>query len=350
MSNTVKVALYITLILIASVAGFFSLKGFGRVMNKQRLDTSELEQVEPEKKEPVASVEPETGTNTLAATTASNAIPSVVQTNMAALSNALSVLTNQDGSTNAIVAPHGTNGASMATASTNVGKKNSKVAKANGARGGSVPAEQGGSHMVLWTALFVVSLAGLGLLIARDVSHYFGNKALEVIYNDEGKGVANPEYETAEQVWANGKHLEAIGLMREYLNKNPREQHVALRIAEIYEKDLQNHLAAALEYEEVLKHKLAPDRWGWAAIHLCNLYFKLDQEQKAYALLRRIVKEYGETPAAEKARKRLEQVDGSMPLEDMTEGQVNSSPGATSPTEAAPPSNSNLPPGFRPKK
>ena len=34
--------------------------------------------------------------------------------------------------------------------------------------------------------------------------------------------------------------------MREYLKKNPREQHAALRIAEIYEKDLQNNLAAAL--------------------------------------------------------------------------------------------------------
>ena len=56
--------------------------------------------------------------------------------------------------------------------------------------------------------------------------------------------------------------------MREYLLKNPREQHVSLRIAEIYEKDLANPLAAALEYEEVLKQKLPAERWGWAAIHL----------------------------------------------------------------------------------
>ena len=40
---------------------------------------------------------------------------------------------------------------------------------------------------------------------------------------------------------------------REYLNKHPREQYVALRIAEIYEENLNNPLAAALEYEEVLK-------------------------------------------------------------------------------------------------
>src|SRR6266540_2284702 len=94
--------------------------------------------------------------------------------------------------------------------------------------------------------------------------------------------------------WADGHHLEAIRLMREYLQKNPREQHVALRIAEIYEKDLQNYLAAALEYEEVLKHKLPPERWGWAAVHLCNLYTsKLNHSDKAIILLQRIVTEYG---------------------------------------------------------
>jgi hypothetical protein len=42
----------------------------------------------------------------------------------------------------------------------------------------------------------------------------------------------------------------------------------------------------------VLKKKLPDERWGWAAIHLCNLYFKLGQEMKGYALLQRIVKEF----------------------------------------------------------
>src|SRR2546429_1455339 len=49
-------------------------------------------------------------------------------------------------------------------------------------------------------------------------------------------------------LFRSGNFLEAIQLMRDYLKQNPREQHVALRIAEIYEKDLQNFLAAALEY------------------------------------------------------------------------------------------------------
>src|SRR5438876_10876909 len=195
-------------------------------------------------------------------------------------------------------------------------------------------------HLGAWGAGMVLSIVGLGLLLANDLSHFFSGRAMKVLYNEEGEGVANPDYEKAEEEWAKGNFLDAIQLMRDYLKLNPREQHVALRIAEIYEKDLENHLAAALEYEEVLKQKLPPERWGWAAIHLCNVYTsKLNQADKAIALLQRIVVEYGETAAAEKARKRLTQ------LED--EGII----AAPSPSlmEAAPPA-SHLPPGFAPKK
>jgi tetratricopeptide (TPR) repeat protein len=163
------------------------------------------------------------------------------------------------------------------------------------------------------------------------------------MFNDEGVGIKNPEYEEAEQEWANGHHLEAIRMMREYLEKNPREQYVALRIAEIYEKDLNNLLAAALEYEEILKNKLPPERWGWAAIHLCNLYSKLNKSDQAVALLQRIVSEYGQTAAAKKARERLGIAEPSeAALED------NSSDQTEPPADEK--STSNLPPGFRPKK
>src|SRR6266498_4546593 len=188
-------------------------------------------------------------------------------------------------------------------------------------------------HLGAWGAGLVLSLVGLGLILAHDVSDFFGSRALKVLYNDEGEGIANPDYEKAEEEWANGRFLEAIQLMRDYLKQNPREQHVALRIAEIYEKDLQNFLAAALEYEEILKQKLPAERWGWAAVHLCNLYTsKMNQSDKAIALLQRIVSEYGETAAAEKARKRLTQLeeDGIIP------------PSVETASAPAP----NLPPGF----
>jgi len=190
-----------------------------------------------------------------------------------------------------------------------------------------------------WGAGLVISVVLLGLLLAHQASQYLGTRAVNALYNDDLEGIASADYERAEQEWAKGNHLEAIQLLREYLKANPREQHVALRIAEIYEKDLENPLAAALEYEEVLQLKLPPERWGWAAIHLCNLYTgKLNQLDKAVALLRRITAEHGQTAAADKARKRLDQL--------VADGII---PPSQSDSEAGAPV-SNLPPGFAPKR
>lgn len=201
------------------------------------------------------------------------------------------------------------------------------------------------SGKVKWGSLGMLLLCVVGLAVvgAYDFSRAVADKVDELVFNDNLEGVKDPEYEEAEKVWANGQHLEAVQLMRDYLKKNPREVHVALRIAEIYEKDLGNYLAAALEYEEVLKKKLPPDRWGWAAIHLSNLYSgRLNKPNEAMALLNRIVNEYGQTPAAKKARERL-----GIP-EPVEEVAATPAP-EPEPVKAAEPPKSNLPPGFRPK-
>jgi TolA-binding protein len=343
MSNQVKIILYAVLVLVASISGYYALTNFGRMMDRASNRGAGLEEVEPEKKAAEeTAVEP---TPAPATNRTQSPKPSEVGTNVLAVSNAISLLTNQGGTLTA------TNTNTVAAAATNTSTETTVPSAGGAAKKTGKAKAPGGGRMGLWTALFFISVIALGFLIASDVSHFMGTRALKTIYNDEGEGVKNPEYEQAEQVWADGNHLEAIGLMRDYLKKNPREQHVAMRIAEIYEKDLRNYLAAALEYEEVLKHKLPPDRWGWAAIHLCNLYFKLNQEQKGYDLLRRIVKEYPQTPAADKARKRLEQVDGASVEQLATEENVRSStpaaPDAPAPSYEPP---SNLPPGFRPKK
>lgn len=214
--------------------------------------------------------------------------------------------------------------------------------------------------MIGYLAALVGALIGLGLMIAYDITHYVGGAAVDAMLDDRGEGARDPEYERAEQTWANGKHLEAIQMMREFLKKNPREQYAALRIAEIYEKDLNNFLAAALEYEEVLKKKLPAERWGWAAIHLCNLYSKLGQQDKTLALLQRIADEYPNTAAAKKARARLglpePEIEHVSPAEsmDLPDARPAPKPVIEEETEAEEPPpeapKPNLPPGFRPKK
>jgi TolA-binding protein len=196
------------------------------------------------------------------------------------------------------------------------------------------------SKMISYSLLCVLGFAGFAVMLARDVAHFFADKAEQALFSDDGAPV-DPEYEQAEELWKDAKYLEALNAMREYLNKHPREQYVALRIAEIYEQNLNNPIAAALEYEEVLKKNLPAERWGWAAIHLANIYSgKLNQSDKAVALLHRIDSEYGHTSAANKARERLMQIDPSFVPAATLEVAV----GGDATTSA-----SNLPPGFRPK-
>src|SRR3954464_13969216 len=112
MNRTVKLGLYIALVIIASVSGFLSLKAFGLGMNKARPDTSELEQVEPEKKETAVNPEPQSSTNKVS--NSSNAVPSVVETNVAAVSNALNVLASQNTMDTNVAAAGQTNSATVA--------------------------------------------------------------------------------------------------------------------------------------------------------------------------------------------------------------------------------------------
>ncbi|MGZ4962791.1 MAG: tetratricopeptide repeat protein [Limisphaerales bacterium] len=262
----------------------------------------------------------------------------VEQTNAVADTNTTIVTTNADGTTNIAAAQPTNQPSATNAASKKASRKQTKAA--THATGGSVMGN---------LAAFIICAILLGLLIAYDVTQYMGNQAVDFLFNDNGEGQRDPEYEHAEQVWANGNHLEAIELMRDYLKKNPREQYVALRIAEIYEKDLKNPLAAVLEYEEVLKQKLSAEHWGKAAIHLCNIYAKLGKQDQMQALLHRIVAEYPQTSAAKKARQKLGLPEQDVAAEtDAEETTASVAPSPTEDSEVA--AKSNLPPGFRPKK
>lgn len=204
-----------------------------------------------------------------------------------------------------------------------------------------------------WGAGMVISLLGMGSILAFEITQFVGTRAARAYFDDTQQGPEDPDYEKAEDAYHRGDFREAIELLREYLAAKPREMHAALRIAEIYEKDLHSPLAAALEYEEILRQKLPPERWGWTAIHLCNLYTgQLHQTQKAIDLLYRIDREYGQTGAGRKARTRLEQLveEGVIPplpprISEETEDEENLEPEPTPPPEAGP----QLPPGFRPR-
>ena len=198
-------------------------------------------------------------------------------------------------------------------------------------------------------ALFLASLVTLGVLAAWDVAQYFGGRAGQAVMAENYLPPTDKEYEAAEAEWSKGNHMDALNMMRAYLKRNPNEQHVAIRIAEIYEKDLNNYLAAALELEDVLQRKLPREKWGWTAIHLVNIYSgKLNQTDKAILTLQRIVRDYPETAAAKKARQRLGlPEEAPLPESEPAPETPSRAPKASLAPE---PENPALPKGFRAKK
>jgi TolA-binding protein len=199
------------------------------------------------------------------------------------------------------------------------------------------------SRSFLWMAGFVASLLGLAGLVGWEVARWFSRRTGDVLLSENAPATTDAEYEAAEAEWANGNPLEAVRMMREYLDKNPSEQYAAIRIAEIYEKDLHNYVAASLELEEVLTKRLTREKWGWTAIHLANLYSgKMNQPEKAVAWLERILRDYPDTGAAKKARQRL-----GVAEEAVVPAEAAAAP---QPESIASEPESNLPKGFTSKK
>ncbi len=175
-------------------------------------------------------------------------------------------------------------------------------------RGETGPGFSGENYRKIMTygALAFGTILCLGLLFAHDFSQFMGARALKALNLDDTMGIRDSQYELADEAHRNGNYLDAIRLLREYLASHPKEIHALVRIAEIYDKDLQNYPAAAMEYERVLEYTINPERWGWLAIRLVNIYTgELGEAEKGIALLRRIVSEQGQTKAGAKARQRL---------------------------------------------
>lgn len=252
--------------------------------------------------------------------------------------------------TNAVVANPIAETNSVASAETNAAPdavtNASPAAEIKPPSAAAAPKKADKSSSMVYLGGFLISIIGLGAMAAWDVAQMFGSRAGRSVMAEDYTEFKSPDYEKAEEEWAKGNHLDAIQLLRDYLKENPSEQHAAIRIAEIYEKDLGNFLAAALELEEVLNKKLPREKWGWTAIRLSNIYSgRLNQPNKALAVLDRIVRDYSDTAAARKARERLG-------IPEPTPEAVAEEPAVPEeePASTPEPDPTNLPKGFRKKK
>ena len=160
-----------------------------------------------------------------------------------------------------------------------------------------------------YTVGFATAMLVLGLVAAQDFGHLLKFRLGKEVSYVDARSERTAQYERAEYLALKGDHQGAIRLLQTILAKHPTHIHSVLRIAELYDKELQDFPRAALHYEEVLKLKLPPEQWGWAAIRLSNIYSgKLQQPHAALALINRLAAEHPGTAAGAKALKRLAKI------------------------------------------
>jgi len=317
MKSAGKLLLYLVFLMLA----VYCFGRFQRDYSRSDVGVRQFEQPEPGDtiKESTNPVEPE-ATNGVAGSTTNG-------------------VAGQDGATNAVASATNTVAAAPAGGAGTGTASKATVAKPE-------------NKSAVYLGGFVAALLGLAGLLGWDVTQWVARKSAQGLGVDVRPVENDPEYDAAEAEWAKGNHMDAIKMLRDFLKKNPAQQHAAIRIAEIYEKDLGNYLAAALELEEVLSKRLPREKWGWTAIHLANIYSgRLNQADKALGVLNRIVKEYPDTSAAKKARQRLGLPEPAEPVEAdaaSAEGASETSPAAE--TSGEDPENPAMPKGFKPRK
>ncbi len=160
-------------------------------------------------------------------------------------------------------------------------------------------------------ALFSVYLivgGTLAVFVAWDVSRFLGGLAGQLFWGGRRIASITPAWWKAERLCKEQQPLEAIRVLRDYLNAHPRHWGVAVRIAEIYQHEIKDPLPAALEYEELLKQRLPDAARAKIMLRLAACRLLLREAEPASAMLRQVIEKFPRTPAAKKAARRLERM------------------------------------------
>lgn len=160
----------------------------------------------------------------------------------------------------------------------------------------------------LFSAYLVVS-AALAAFVAWDVSRFLGSQAGRLFLGGGRVASITPSWWKAERLCRNHRPIEAIEVLRAYLNTHPRHWCVAVRIAEIYQLQLNDSLAAALEYKQILKRRLPPSARAEIMVRLAACQLLLRDGDESAAMLRQVVEQFPRAAAAQKATRRLARIE-----------------------------------------
>jgi signal transduction histidine kinase len=164
-------------------------------------------------------------------------------------------------------------------------------------------------------SLYLVTGAALAMFVAWDVSQFLGWQAERLFLGGGRLPGLTPAWWKAERLCKSGQTDEAVRILRDASDSHPRQWRINVRIAEIYQHNLANPLAAALEYEELLKRRLPRPARAWLMVRLAACYLVLHRVEESAMKLRAVMEQFPKTPAAKKAEQRLARMEsgGAIP-------------------------------------
>lgn len=154
-------------------------------------------------------------------------------------------------------------------------------------------------------SVYLISGAALAVFVAWDVSRFLGGLAGQLFWGGGRIASITPAWWKAERLCKEQQPLEAIRILRDYLNAHPRHWGVAVRIAEIYQHEIKDPLPAALEYEELLQQRLPKKARAELLLRLAACQLLRHRSEDSAANLRQVIAEFPDSAAAKKAARRL---------------------------------------------
>lgn len=157
---------------------------------------------------------------------------------------------------------------------------------------------------------YLLAGAVLAVFVAWDVSRFFGGIAGQLFWGGGRLASITPAWWKAERLCRDKQPLEAIRVLREHLKSHPKHWAAAVRIAEIYEHQLNDALAAALEYESLLNQRLPKSARAEILLRLAACHLLRHQADECAARLQEVIADFPGTSAAAKAERRLARIQG----------------------------------------
>lgn len=161
-------------------------------------------------------------------------------------------------------------------------------------------------------ALFATYLLAGGVLavfLAWDVAQFLGAQAGRLFWSGGRLPSLTPTWWRSERLRKEGNAAEAIRILRDAYSAHPRQWQLAMRIAEIYQHDLNNPLAAGLEYQSLLASRLPKNARAEILLRLAACHLLRHQTEDALACWQQVMSEFPDTAAARKAARRLARIE-----------------------------------------